>query len=51
MANCRALNSGVELSGGVTQVATADDVVAIEYRARLVSGALHRNAFGDAGPG
>ena len=38
----------VEFAGGVFQVALRDDIIALEHRARLVLGQVHRNAFGDA---
>src|SRR5688572_12807805 len=40
---------GVQLLRGFNEIAFADDVVALEHRARLVAGQLHRDAFGDAG--
>ena len=39
----------VELLRGFDEIAFTDDVVALEYRARLVPGHLHRNALGYSG--
>src|SRR5215472_6493313 len=39
----------VELLRGFNEIAFADDVVALEHRARLVPGHLHRHAFRNAG--
>jgi hypothetical protein len=39
----------VELFRGLDEVAFAHDVVALEHRARLVSGHLHRDALRNAG--
>ena len=42
-------NEAVEPSCRISQVATADDVVSLKDRARLVAGELHGHPLGDAG--
>ena len=41
---------GIEPLCGITEIARAHDVVALEHRARFMAGHLPRDTFGHAGP-